>query len=592
MKKTIIIFLLLTNFVNGAVPSSKVNIELSWDGGNTYTTTGFNNSWYCQKTGDTTRTYGNSTELWGRTWTIDELNNNNFTARLNLTVKTLTPQFDNIRIKVYYEPPQMNVTLENPTPANDSLIGSTLQINASSNLELGSCLLEHNATGTFINTTMYVYDDFLCAINYTQIPNNTIVQFRVYANDSTELYANFSESRIVTVNSLSPTIELHLPINDSNFTLGESITFNWTTLDNESDLFETTMYLTFEDDTYEHVYYHNYINENGTFTYDFRGLPLKSNLTDLLLLYRFNMQDELGENITNVYNHVDGTNNGTLNISGFGVYTPIHEPSGGYFDGAFYLDGSSDWIECPIVIENQPISVSLWARSIQENCAGAGAADQLFAGGPESRNGIQINNYNCSLIYMRGSTYQTEVCSPIRTFNHSQWNHYVVVSTGNDLMTLYLNGEEICNETDLGNLTFSDGLHIGHSPNYPGGYLNGSIDEFAIWNKTLNSTEIAEMYQINKGRYYWNMTAHDGSEINITETWQFTIYDTCTWLGGNWTIDCNDNCTITETYDLNGNYLIVNGLGHVLFNNNITNISRIEVLNSCLLGVQYGNTIW
>ena len=77
------------------------SVALSWDGGNTYTSSEIK-SW--NDAGDNNETFvGSPTEVWGRTWSSEELNNNNFRVRIQRSSQaTGTLAVDCISVKVYY----------------------------------------------------------------------------------------------------------------------------------------------------------------------------------------------------------------------------------------------------------------------------------------------------------------------------------------------------------------------------------------------------------------------------------------------------------------------------------------------------------
>ena len=58
---------------------------------------------------------------------------------------------------------------------------------------------------------------------------------------------------------------------------------------------------------------------------------------------------------------------------------------------------------------------------------------------------------------------------------------------------------------------------------------------------------------------------------------------------GNWEIDCTENCTIENNYDLNGNNITATGLGNITVSANLTNVDMFIKDNNCLIikGVGY-----
>jgi len=54
-------------------------------------------------------------------------------------------------------------------------------------------------------------------------------------------------------------------------------------------------------------------------------------------------------------------------------------------------------------------------------------------------------------------------------------------------------------------------------------YANGTIDEIAIYNRTLSATEIQNKYQLSDDRYYWEVNATDVSDSNVSSAYEFII---------------------------------------------------------------------
>lgn len=85
--------------------SCTVAVDLSYDGGSTYTSTKTFQMNGIDNGTDLTFTLGSSTDLWGRgSWSETELGNTNFRARLTLTARndsTTSARVDLIQVKVY-----------------------------------------------------------------------------------------------------------------------------------------------------------------------------------------------------------------------------------------------------------------------------------------------------------------------------------------------------------------------------------------------------------------------------------------------------------------------------------------------------------
>ncbi len=86
------------------VPLAALYVELSWDGGISWTSTGYNTGPLA--TTETTYILGGPNDTWGRTWTASELSDANF--RVRITTSGLEPgkviHLDWVPVKVYYAP--------------------------------------------------------------------------------------------------------------------------------------------------------------------------------------------------------------------------------------------------------------------------------------------------------------------------------------------------------------------------------------------------------------------------------------------------------------------------------------------------------
>lgn len=100
---------------------------------------------------------------------------------------------DGISVRIEY-----NVTpyldYYTPTPANNTVIGSTLNVNVSSDWTLDNCKLEYNTNGTWVNKTMTLVNTTLCAVSVSPLPNATIF-FRAWADSGSA--ENYTELRTV-----------------------------------------------------------------------------------------------------------------------------------------------------------------------------------------------------------------------------------------------------------------------------------------------------------------------------------------------------------------------------------------------------------
>lgn len=82
-------------------------VELSWDGGVSWTTTSYVTSGL--STVESTHILGAPDDTWGRTWTASDFNDNNFRVRLSVVGKGMgtIANLDWVPVKVYYTTPQL-----------------------------------------------------------------------------------------------------------------------------------------------------------------------------------------------------------------------------------------------------------------------------------------------------------------------------------------------------------------------------------------------------------------------------------------------------------------------------------------------------
>jgi len=92
----------LTAKVNSTTSSPKMCVQLSWDGGTTWTTT---QSTATLSTTNATYTLGGTANTWGRTWTVGDLSNTNFRVRIidvaSSTARTFS--LDRVAVRVTYQ---------------------------------------------------------------------------------------------------------------------------------------------------------------------------------------------------------------------------------------------------------------------------------------------------------------------------------------------------------------------------------------------------------------------------------------------------------------------------------------------------------
>lgn len=95
--------------INSFTPPTPISVglELSGDGGTTYTTTSYSGS----TTSVSSVILGGPTDLWGKTWTSASLAPSNFRIRVTALVGNDVIDVDVVKIKVYYVPFTMQINI-------------------------------------------------------------------------------------------------------------------------------------------------------------------------------------------------------------------------------------------------------------------------------------------------------------------------------------------------------------------------------------------------------------------------------------------------------------------------------------------------
>ena len=204
--------------------------------------------------------------------------------------------------------------------------------------------------------------------------------------------------------------------------------------------------------------------------------------------------------------------NGTVNSATWGAgYGKI--TGGYYFAGSQDIDISADSEFSPFYND---MSFSAWIKidntSTRHGIFGKGAAS----------NYEYLLEINASKVRMLGWKLSgKESCNfSGSTTITTAWTHVVVTidnSSDSNNVKIYVNGSF----DTTGSMAISqmgDGTDKMHIGNGLGVYMVGYIDEPAVWNKVLTSTEITELYNSGDGlQYPFSATGWTGTIIGVTD---------------------------------------------------------------------------
>jgi hypothetical protein len=91
-------------WVSSSSGVNRLRIDLSWDGGSTWTAVRTDEAWPREPTSERSKYLGGATDTWGRTWSASDFSNGNFRVRVHAYSSDTSRDFflDWIPVKVYY----------------------------------------------------------------------------------------------------------------------------------------------------------------------------------------------------------------------------------------------------------------------------------------------------------------------------------------------------------------------------------------------------------------------------------------------------------------------------------------------------------
>ena len=159
---------------------------------------------------------------------------------------------------------------------------------------------------------------------------------------------------------------------------------------------------------------------------------------------------------------------------------------------------SSAYVDLGIITEINGLSnftFSVWIKPVSP----LGGSQGIVFGNRDTSSGGKGIAFALHGQYLIGTNFvyfeNNLLTLPAGTFTFNQWSH-VVITYDNATLAVYVDNSLI-NSVSLANksLTSTATFNLGRDVGAPvGKYFNGQIDEFAIFNKALNATERAALY--------------------------------------------------------------------------------------------------
>jgi hypothetical protein len=206
------------------------------------------------------------------------------------------------------------------------------------------------------------------------------------------------------------------------------------------------------------------------------------NLSNLVLYLTF---DEGSGNI--VYDYSGNKNNGTL----------VNGPTwtDGKFGKAISFDGVNDYVNLPLSLRDQtdptlnPISIAFWIKS---NSLESSHWDEVVIGGWAYHWFVSIpNNIPTAYIY-NSSAYLFSVSSGVQ-LQPGTWTQIVVTYDIDHSISIYVNGVKKNKAYWIGSFTRATTyMRIGGRGS---NFINGTIDEVMVFNRSLTDDEVKFLYQ-------------------------------------------------------------------------------------------------
>jgi len=218
-----------------------------------------------------------------------------------------------------------------------------------------------------------------------------------------------------------------------------------------------------------------------------------ANMSGCVLLMHFNMESGL-ENDTHFYDWSGTGNNGTC------TQCPTFNATG-RMGGAFDFNGSGQYISVPYSASLNPdtYTVSAWFNS-----NGSAETQRIIYSSIHSFSEIRyrIGITTSGAIY--GGYYSQEwksSISPNGLINNHTWYHVALTYSGHNstnTTSLYVNGKMVGQDSHNASLPSNDndlGIGIYYRGTDTGYFMNGTLDEIAIWNRSLSGSEILGLYK-------------------------------------------------------------------------------------------------
>ncbi|UCC21811.1 MAG: hypothetical protein JSW23_08340, partial [Planctomycetota bacterium] len=175
-------------------------------------------------------------------------------------------------------------------------------------------------------------------------------------------------------------------------------------------------------------------------------------------------------------NWVSGRVGGALGFDGIGGYVDVGD------EGSLDFGGATDF-SIVLWFETRMTSAGMF---VNKRAAGKAAGYDLYINGGKIT--ARISNSSNSF-----------AATTSGTFNDNKWHHLAAVYDRDDVITVYVDGNEAAGSADIGTIgdidnsqpfTIGDRNDVGDHA-----YFEGTIDELMVFSKALTGEEVTELYE-------------------------------------------------------------------------------------------------
>ena len=163
---------------------------------------------------------------------------------------------------------------------------------------------------------------------------------------------------------------------------------------------------------------------------------------------------------------------------------------------------SSDYISIPDINLTGEFTLSFWMNP--------DAFNGVIIGDDISNDWLRINS---STVIDLDLANNKTTWTPGVTFTTGEWQHVVLRRDSSNVCTIFRNGVHYTNNSPTKTGTFGPLNKIGQKAGV--NYYNGKLDEVAIWDTALTSTQVAEIYNATSTNLTKDRSTVSGSNLKL-----------------------------------------------------------------------------